>query len=452
MINSILLSILMAITYNSRLSASSLVSKQTIEKQSETTTTFKLKNGIPVIYRKVENSDILYLEFNWRWGYKDQSTNQKTIAPLMFQTMSEGAKKWSKGKIFETSEAYSSSVKCFSGIEVSSCSLSGLSDYWDKTLPMFAAIINNPSFEKRTIEIAKERKEASIKESKLNPEAWTNEVVNKIYYPKGHPYWISSEKSLSQIKAINPESLKKLHKKLHNSSLHYIVAVGNLPISKMKKDLNKKFAGIKKQAIQRTMPIQPNFNPKKALNFEARKIPTAYIRIKFNTPGKHENNAPAAELMLRILSEELGNEIRTKRSLSYAIYAYGIQYHIGIGLIAASTSNPKETIEAIHQVIQKIKEKPYSKKEIANFKTEYTTRYFLTLEEHKTLGSALSDHFLYHRDPLNLYRYPEKIDAITAKDIQTAARSYLKNFRIGVIYDETKFQKKWAVKFINENQ
>ena len=106
-----------------------------------------------------------------------------------------------------------------------------------------------------------------------------------------------------------------------------------------------------------TAVVPPVFEEAKSYAFHDRTLPTAFIRVKFNSPSVTDKDATATRFMYEILSEELGELIRTKRSLSYAVGAYVIQYTAGIGVISASTSKPKETLEAMHEVIAQLKSK-----------------------------------------------------------------------------------------------
>ena len=58
-------------------------------------------------------------------------------------------------------------------------------------------------------------------------------------------------------------------------------------------------------------------------------------------PGVTDQDFEAANLMMKVLDDELGLEIRTKRSLSYAVFSYMINYSRGIGMIGVSTSKTK---------------------------------------------------------------------------------------------------------------
>ena len=214
-----------------------------------------------------------------------------------------------------------------------------------------------------------------------------------------------------------------------------------------KKDIHtvsaNSFAKINKRKVAKIILPVPTYDPKNNFAFEHRDIPTAYLRFKFNAPPAKDPDFAALRLLFHILSKELGEEVRTKRSLSYAIYAFTAQFTIGYGSIGAWTSKPKETLAAIKEVLQKLKDRELTKQALTEYKTVFATNYFLDLETNGSLASSLSESQFYHDGYEEFYNYPRKIDAVTPKDIKRLANSVLKNFRLGVIYHKDKFKREW---------
>ncbi len=444
--------ICIALLLTSPLVAQELVKDATIALQKKLTIKSKLSNGIPVVYRQIEKSDIMQLDVAFAWGIADQKFEEQALPGIMFDTMAYAAKGWPKNKVFATTEKYSAAVGCSSGVEVSNCGLSTVNDFWDRLLPLFSAIVKAPSFTDSDIKLVLNRKEAQLKNEIKRPETYVNEVVNRVFYAPRHPYFLSSEESLKQLTTVKRKEVIDLHKKVLNADLMQLTVVGSLPWEKVKADLEKSFGNIKTQQVVRNAPVKPAFNAAQAFAMEDKDNPTAYIAIKANVPGMLDKDAVGADLLFKILSEELENEVRTKRSLSYAVYAHDIRHQLGIGVISASTSKPKETLEAIQEVIDQVKKKRYSDEEIKQFKTSYATSYYLTLEEHSSLAGSLAKYNIYFKNTDPLYDMPRQLEKITAKDIQELANKYLVDFRMGVIYGKAKFDQQWAKNFIDKNK
>jgi zinc protease len=429
-----------------------LVTPETINAQKRLTSHFKLKNGIPVTYRMIPDSDILDFSVTFGFGLKDLTAGQKSLNRWLWAVMKLESGQYPKEKVFEISEKYALSLKCSGGIEMSRCSLETLNDYWKYGLPLFADLLKNPTLSKANAQLIKDRLIADLKSTPTDPASYINEVINKVYYPKGHAYRLNHDEALKELEKLTEKDLKNLHKRVLNASIMELVVVGSLPQKQLMADLNREFAAIKPFKAVRANVKEPEFDSKNAYAFEDRDIPTAYIRGKMVVPDVKHKDAVATRLMFEILSEELGEEIRTKRSLSYAVYSFVIQYSLGIGVLSASTSKPKETIEAMSEVIKTLKTRKFSKSELDEYKRIFATDYFLTLETHDSLAGAITSALFYHGTVDRLYKFPGLIEAVTPEDINRTANKYLTDIRVGVIYNRKKFEDKWVMDFVKSSR
>ncbi len=173
------------------------------------------------------------------------------------------------------------------------------------------------------------------------------------------------------------------------------------------------------------------------------------MRIKFNSVPVDSKDMTAARVLFRILDYKLNEEVRTKRSLSYGIYAQPIFYSIGIGMLIATTSQPKETLDVVATTIKDFLKKPLSQDEVEEYKNIYETAYFLTLEEHSSLCNALGSHLIYKNEINSFYDFPRQLEIINAEELHTLAKKLLKDFRMGVVYKESKFDPKWSSGFLS---
>lgn len=419
-----------------------LITDKIIKEQIQKTKEFKLDNNIPVIYRQVEGSDILQINLLFDRGYSQLKEEEKTIFSQMMANMNTSAKGWDRNKVFEITEKYSSGVSCSAAIELSSCSMHTLNDYWPQILPLFQSILLSPSFDQKDIDLSLGRKKASLTQSIQSNQSYINDLINQIFYPKNHPYKLGFKEELSYIEKTNREKILKSHKKLIDESKKFFVVVGSLDIDQLKSKLNKAFGKIPQKNTPKKSIPEPSYDPKNNYIFEHRDITTAYLSVKMNLPSRTDEDYTKVKLLYHILDEELGEEIRTKRSLSYSVYSYYIAHSIGIGVLSASTSKPKETLDAMALVLNRLKNKKLSKEKIKEYQTVYTTSYFLNLETHSSLASSLASYRSYFDNVNGFYSASKKVQEVSPDDIQRLAKKYFVNPRIAVLFHKDQFQKK----------
>jgi zinc protease len=433
------------------LAATKLVSSETIGLQKKLTHSTKLSNGIPVVIRDIPGSDIVQFQVNFGTGLRDLPPGRKALAQWYWDVAPLAGKGFPKQKVFALTAQYGIQLECGSGIEHAQCSLGTINDYWKDALPLLASIVKTPTLGDSDAKVVLDRVRADLRSVPGDPNGYVNEVVNSIFYPKGHPYRLNHDEALKELASLTPKDLKTFHKQVLNADQMSLVVVSSLPRDKILKDLEKYFGDIKGNKAPNAQVPVPTFSEASSYTLVDRTVPTAFVKIKMNAPSIADKDAVASLLMFDILSEELGDEIRTKRSLSYAVHAFTIQYSLGIGVISVSTSKPKETFEALHEVIKNLKDKTFTDDELEEHKNVFATEHYLTQETHASMAAALSHALFYYGDATKYYDMAQKLADVTPADIQRLARSQLINPRVGVIFDRKQFDDTWAKDFISKN-
>lgn len=440
--------ILLGLSWAGNLSARQLVSDATISMQKQNTEIFELPGKVPVVYRHIEGTEIFQITTAFAFGEAHLPAAKKSALTVLFDLMERGTKKWPKDKLYGVLEKYATSIGCGASIETSACSMATLEENLPELLPLYASVLQEPALDQTEAQLIIKQAEAALQSMSQNPETYVNEVVNSVFYGGSHPYWMPKSTELAYLLKLKASDLPALHKDVMKQASKVIVVVAGMPKEKLQKLLIEHLGQLTQGRSELKAPPTPKFDAKKAFAFTDRDIPTAYVRAKFALPATTSPDAAAVNLMIRILSEELESEIRTKRSLSYAVMAQSVSLAMGIGVIHVSTSHPKETLEAIVPVVKQLRDKKLSLEELERYKTVFATGYFLTLEEHGSLAGALASNYLYYGNTDRLYQTPRDLEKVTPEDIQRIARQYLKNMRLGVVYREKGFDKAWADSFL----
>jgi zinc protease len=402
-----------------------------------------LKNGLPIIARETSGSEIVHIEIGFRTGTSTQTPARRAINLLTFETMAFATKKYSKQQIFSLTEKYSIAIACKGGVETSICEIETVKDYLPQGLDLLLSVVTEPLLADEDVALAKKRQIAEFQSDAQDPESHVNTVVNSIFYDQNHPFRLLPEDGIKQVETITADDMRSYQRTTLDSSIMYVVYAGPKMESSTLSKLESHLGKIGK--IERKLPPVPApiFDPNNASAFDHRPIPTAYIRMKFNAPSVHSPDAQVASVLFEILGEKLHEEVRTKQSLSYSIHAATAQFSQGLGIIVASTSKPKETLAAIATVVREFRDKGVTQDELNEYRNVFTTGYYLTLETHDQLASALGGYQLYFNNAAMLYDLPKKLDAVTPADIQRVAKEILKNFRVGIVYDRDKFKSEW---------
>jgi zinc protease len=420
-----------------------LVSHQTVDAQKRLTTTFQLKNGIPVIYRTIPDSDILQIKVMFSLGEKDLPQGKRSLLRWLMGTMPMAAKEFPKEKMNEEVTKYSLEMSCSASTETSSCDLGTVNDFFAESLSPFSAMINSPLLADQDLELQRERLGEATKQEKDNPSSYINHVVNRVFYRAGHPYRLTFEEIVGELAANKASDVRELQGKLLDSSLMTIVVVGSINKEVLTAGLEAAFGKISNHSYVNQIVKEPAFNSVDKLEFEDRVLPTAYMRAKITVPAATAPDATASNLMFEILSQRMFEEIRSKRSLSYTPFAASLYMSIGIGVIDISSPKPQESLKVLAEVIKSLKDKPLTADEVEEYKRLYATRYFLTQESHQAMGDGIAKYYHYFKSVDPLYEMPLKLSEVTNLQVQAMAKKYVKNLRVGILYERKKFQDDW---------
>lgn len=429
--------------------AANLVRPETVALQKKETRTVVLKSGVTLITRQVPGSGIVSVAVGFTAGSAYLAPEKRLVNELTFATMAKAARGYSKSKVNSLTEKYSIGIGCGGGIEFSRCSLTSLSSYWKTAWPLFAAVIKKPLFQKADLDLHMERVTASYRAMSEDPGSWSNDVVNRIYYPKGHPYRMLRDETLAALPTITRQDIVQYHKSVLAGPPPVIVVVSDLPDEVIIRDVERYFGRwtTKKTTIPQLDLKIPDVDSAIPYAIESRDIPTAYMRLKFPAVGANEPDSTASRLMFEILNEKLWDEVRTRRSLSYGVGAGQIQYQAGIGFISVSTSKPKETLDAMASVIKKLKTQSLPQKEVDRFKVVFSTSYFMTQETHGGIAGALLGVHNYYGSVDRLYDLPAELEKVSPDDVRRVANRVLRDMRLGVVYSEKAFEPEWIKKF-----
>ncbi len=427
--------------------AANLVKKESVEAQKKSTTKVVLDSGVTVILRRVPDSGITSIAVGFDSGSAQLPAGRKVLSDWAMSVMARAAKGFPKAKLNALTERYSIAMGCDGGIEFSNCAMTSLSSYWKEAFPAFAAVVKQPAFDATDVKIQKERMVASFKAMSENPGSWSNDVVNRIYYPAGHPYRLLRDEALGELGKLTRDDIITYHKSLMAGPPPVIVVVSDMEDNVVLADIRRAFGSWSGKRRDGVTVENPAFDPANILSIEDRDIPTAYMRFKFPAIGAAGKDSVASRLVFEVFNEELWDEVRTRKSLSYGVGAAQVQMRKGIGSISVSTSKPQETLEAIANVIQKMKRKSFTQAELDRFKVVFSTSYFLTQETHGGIAGALLGTYNYYGSTDPLYDLPADLERVTIEDVQRISQELFKQMRVGVVYAKAKFNPAWMTAF-----
>ncbi len=398
---------------------------------------FTLPNGLKVMV--VENHKLPRVSIVLTMDNPPHAEGEKAgVSQLMGAMLGEGTKDIPKDKFNEEIDYLGARVNFSS----SGASANTLSKYFPRVMELMAKGALNPNFTQEEFEKQKERTLEGIKASEKDVAQNARRISQALSYGKEHPYgeFITTE----SVEKLNLEDVKNYYQSFYVPQNAYLVVVGDVETKEVKKLAKKHFKDWKKKellqdnlpAVNNVAATQVNFvDFPNAVQSEVQVTNT--IQLKKGDPDYF-----AVLLANKILGgggeARLFLNLREDKGYTYGAYSStGDDKYVARFVASASVRNAvtDSAVVAFLDELHRIRNEKVSAEELANAKAKYTGDFVLALERPSTIAQYALN---IEKDnlPEDFYQtYLKKINAVTAEDIQKAAKKYYlaDNARIVVV-------------------
>lgn len=422
-------------TIISLLSAAVLLWTNTAGAQSKNTTEELMVDGYKVIYKPTTNQ-IVSVRLFVKGGTANYTKDKEGVENLALEIATNGGtSKYNKSDLNRQLDRMGSSIAGSSGLDNANIAMSCIARNFDATWAIFEDVINSPLFSEEEFKMQKEAMVSNVQQGKSDPDTYLNDMamndafVNLNYDKKTN----GSEESLAKLTL---DDVKNHYKMVMNKKQTFIVVVGKIDKAQLIEKVKK---------MVRSMP-EGNFTPVKGtlltinsstLNPEDRKMATNYIRGVINGPAYGTNESYAMQLAFGILYDRLFDEIRTKRSLSYAPAAYYQSNVNPCANVYVTTTDPAQAVQVIIDELKKVKTEGFTETEISNQKSSYVTTYYMGLETNAAQSNGLGNAEV-KGSWKNYGDFISNINKVPAKEVNAVVKKYVQGIRWSYLGDLTK--------------
>lgn len=239
---------------------------------------------------------------------------------------------------------------------------------------------------------------------------------------------------------------KKYKERFDNASDFEFFFVGNID-DKVMEDFSAKYIASLPTTGKKEKPVDLGFRlPKGNLTKVVNKGTEPKSKVQITYYGDTNYNpkeALAMEALGEILTIKLTEQLREKESGVYGVNASGYlnkvpygSYRFNISFPCGPDNAQKLTDSALAE-LQKIIENGPEAKDLAKYKEGELLDYKKNIKENRMWLSNFRNSYTDGENPENILKYEEKINALTAKEVQDVAKKYLtKDKVIGMLMPE----------------
>ena len=386
--------------------------------------TFKLKNGLTVLV--VENNKLprvnIRLTIDRPPVYEG---NIVGVGEIMADQLGMGTTKLSKEE-FNKKIDFLGAYLSFSS---EGAGANTLSKYSTQVISLMADAVVNPKFSAEEVSKSKERTIEGLKTKEKDAGEIARRVDNALTYGKNTALGeFVTEESINRIQL---KDVQDFYKKYYAPDNAYLVIVGDVKTSEIKKLVEKEFGKWKKSGTK-FAALEPTKNlPATEINIVD--VPTAVQSvIHVGNPTTLQMKDPQyfsgviANHILGGAETRLFMNLREKNGYTYGAYSHLSTNKYSPYFSANASVRNEVTDKAVVEFMNELKGISQIKpEELANAKAKLKGEFIMSLEKPETIARFALNERLYSL-PSDFYaNYLKSIDKVTTSDVSAAAKAYI---------------------------
>ena len=400
--------------------------------------TFELGNGLKVLV--VENNKLPRVSMSLFLDTPPILEGQKAgMASLAGLLLGNGSQSISKEEFYEEVDFLGASIS-FGPLSASARSLS---KYFPRIVELLADAAINPNFTQEDLNTEKERLITALKNDDKDVGAIAQRIQNALVYGTAHPYGEFS--TIESVERVSLDDIQKFYSDYFVPTNAYLAVVGDVKFDEVKELVTTHFTPwIKASPLTYVFsdPLdvqytQINFvDMPNAVQSEIRAVNLVDLKMK-------DPDYLAAILANRILGGgtqgRLQQNIREDKGFTYDARSRLGNDKYARATLRAQTSvrnavTDSAVVEILHE-LDSITTSPIDEEELKDIKASYIGNFVMSLENPATIARFALN--IKTEDlPEDFYStYLERINKITAEEVEAAARKHFKaaNTRIIVV-------------------
>ena len=318
------------------------------------------------------------------------------------------------------------------GPTAGSASLNCLADNLDEALKVFVEMLKEPRFQEDRLALAKEQSLQEMK--KRNDDSGDIESREWNVLLNGDEHFTNRFSTEASVKAITRDDLAAFHRRFFHPANMIAAVSGALPRTEMIRRLTAAFANWPGPSA--AVPPPPGTIAPAASGLYRMQKDVNQGRVSIGLPTVKRDSPD--QYALEVMNEILGGSgftsriTKTVRSDEGLAYSAGSALTIGVyypGRFRAAFQSKSPTVayatQLVLEEIKKMRSAPVSEEELTTIKNNLVQTFPGTFaSKAQAMGIFASDEYT-GREPFYWTTYRDRIQAVTAADVQRVASTYL---------------------------
>lgn len=395
--------------------------------------------GIPVIHKRVTANDVVAVQLYVKGGSAALTPATAGIERFIGDLLTHGTRKYDKDRFAALATSTGTNIGANAGYDFTVFQMQAVRQNWNTAWDLFTQAVLYPTFPADEIEQVRGQILNELKQRKDDPDSYLTELADSALYA-GHAYAVDPTGSTSAVEKLTREQLRQWHTRRLTKANVLLVVVGNVTAQALRSKITAAFGSLPATG-GRAAPLARLGSSSSDVIVVKQELPTNYIMGLFAAPAPSHPDFAALRVAMRVLSDRLFEEVRTKRNLTYAVGAGLSTRGANRGNLYVTAVEPDTTVKVILSEVRRLQQEPVPVHLLRETISVFATQYWMSQQTNMGQASQLGLWELQGGGWQNAVRYVDRLRAATPQDVQRAAREYIKNVRFAVVGDPAKINR-----------
>lgn len=392
-----------------------------------------LKNGLRVVVLESHRVPTFSMEMVVMSGGLADPPDMHGLAGATASLLREGTAKHNSRELAEQLDTIGATIGANSGLSsfTTNITASGLVENFDQILDLFTEVIRSPKFPTEEVDRYKSRTISNQQFVRGQANFLAQERLNLAIYGT-HPASLVQPPA-DAIRKITPADLMRFHDENYVPNNAMLAIVGDVNLKEIMPKLEAAFGDWKSGTAQKTIvPAVPAQNASKVYLINRPGSVQTVFQIGSLGIERTDPDYAAMAVMNRILggggSSRLFLNIREDKSYAYSVGSRfdALKYRgVFVANAPVRTDATEGALREFMNEFKRIRDEKVSPTELANAKRSIVGAFALSLENPAALLQNIITQKLYDMPTSYWDTYPQKVESISADDVQRVAQKYI---------------------------
>src|SRR6266850_4361835 len=391
-----------------------------------------LPNGLKVVVVEDKRLPLVSYRLALRVGSAYDPPKLPGLADLLAGLLPEGTQSRTSRQIADEIARMGASLNAGANSDYTIVAASALTKFRQRVLELLAEVALQPSFPENEVDLAKQNTKESLRQQRAQPSFLASEMVSRVMFGN-HPYSAVAPTPES-IDLTSRDEFVKFHRTKFVPNNAVFIIVGDVHYDESVKRLAELFSTWEKgEELPTDFPAPPVRSKRQAYLID--RPGSAQSNIVIANSGITRTNPDYFPMLLMhtVLganaSSRLFMNLREEKGYTYGAYSNLDARRLAGTFRATAEVRTPVTGASLHEFfyeLNRVRDEAVSDEEIKNAKSYLTGVFPIRIETQDGLTDQLVSIRMYDLPDDYLQTYRNRINAVTAEDIQRVAQEYVR--------------------------